>query len=229
MIMRMRSFWNFEDDGGGRILHLEGPIAEETWWGDEVTPAAFKAELLAGSGDITVWINSPGGDCFAAAEIYTALRDYPGKVTVKVSAVAASAASVIAMAGDEVLMSPVACMLLHNPATIAIGDSAEMRRAQEMLDSVKQTILNAYALKSGQPREILSQLMDAESWVFAQDAIRLRLADGMLYEEKHAATKNQIFSQRTVTASIMNRIPKQPRPVDGYYRRLRLLKYGEEV
>ena len=102
-----RKFWNFVISDGKNILRLDGAIAEETWWGDEVTPAAFKAELNECEGDIIVWINSPGGDVFAAAQIYNALKEYPGKVTVKIDGLAASAASVIAMAGDEVLMSPV--------------------------------------------------------------------------------------------------------------------------
>ncbi len=94
-----------------------------------------------------VWINSPGGDVFAAAQIYNMLMEYKGDVTVKVDALAASAASVIAMAGTEVLMSPVGMMMIHNPMTIAIGDSKEMQRAGEMLDEVKESIMNAYEIK----------------------------------------------------------------------------------
>ena len=84
---------------------------------------------MSGSGDITVWINSPGGDCVAAAQIYNMLMDYPGNVTVKIDGIAASAASVIAMAGTKVLMSPVSMMMIHNPMTGAFGDSAEMQKA----------------------------------------------------------------------------------------------------
>ena len=84
---------------------------------------------MSGSGDITVWINSPGGDCVAAAQIYNVLMDYKGDVTVKIDGIAASAASVIAMAGTKVLMSPTALMMIHNPLTVAIGDSEEMQKA----------------------------------------------------------------------------------------------------
>ena len=127
-----RKFWNWiknEDESVpdiGRTLFLNGMISDETWYGDEVTPQLFKDELNAGNGNITVWINSPGGDVFAAAQIYNMLRDYKGSVTVKIDGIAASAASVIAMAGDTVCVSPVAMMMIHNPATIAIGDTAEM-------------------------------------------------------------------------------------------------------
>ena len=137
----MNKFWNFSAGEAGRELYLNGPISDETWWGDEITPAAFREELAAGEGDITVWINSPGGCVFAAAEIYTALREYNGRVTVKITGICASAASVVAMAGDEVLMSPVSYMVIHNPSTIAIGDSDEMLRAKATLDEIKEGII----------------------------------------------------------------------------------------
>ena len=104
----MKKFWNWiKNSDDTRILRLEGPIDEESFWGDEITPQMFRDELESGEGDVTVWINSPGGDCIAAAQIYTMLKEYPGKVTVKIDGMAASAASVVAMAGDSVLMSPV--------------------------------------------------------------------------------------------------------------------------
>ena len=133
----MKKFWNWKNqvvqDSGTdvetteRVLELNGTIAEESWFDDDVTPQLFKEELNAGSGDITVWINSPGGDCVAAAQIYNMLSNYAGKVTVKIDGIAASAASVIAMAGDTVLVSPVSMMMIHNPATI--GGTRPFRRA----------------------------------------------------------------------------------------------------
>ena len=122
----MKKFWSFiRNDAGERILRLEGPVDEESFWGDEVTPSAFREELEAEEGDVTVWINSPGGNVFAAAEIYTMLCDHKGKITVKIDAIAASAASVIAMAGDRVLMSPVAMLMIHDPMTIAMGNAKD--------------------------------------------------------------------------------------------------------
>ena len=135
---------------------------------------------MAGSGNITVWINSPGGDCVAAAQIYNMLMDYPHDVTVKIDGIAASAASVIAMAGTEVLISPVGMMMVHNPATVAWGDSAEMQKAIEMLSSVKDSIINAYEIKTGLSRAKLSHLMDAETWMDAHKAVELGFADGIL-------------------------------------------------
>ena len=145
-----------------------------------MTPKLFQKELDAGTGNITVWINSPGGDVFAAAQIYNMLMEYKGDVTVKVDALAASAASVIAMAGTLVLMSPVGMMMIHNPMTIAIGDSREMQKAGEMLDEVKESIMNAYEIKTGLSRARISHLMDAESWFNAKKAVELGFADGIL-------------------------------------------------
>jgi len=115
-------FWNFsKSENGERELHINGAISDEVWWGDECTQLNFRTELFSGTGDITVWINSHGGSVFAASEIYTMLSaEYKGKVTVKIPAICASAASVIAMSADTVLMSPTAYMLIHNPSTIAI-------------------------------------------------------------------------------------------------------------
>ncbi len=173
-----------------RILHLNGTIAEESWFDDDITPAIFNEELCAGEGDVTVWINSPGGDCVAAAQIYNMLMEYKGNVTVKIDGIAASAASVIAMAGTTVLVSPVSMLMIHNPMTVAIGNAEEMQKAIEMLESVKDSIINAYELKTGMSRAKISHLMDAETWMDAYKAVELGFADDILYrnekEEKEA-------------------------------------------
>ena len=226
-----------------RTLFLNGTIAEESWFDDDVTPQVFKEELCSGSGDITVWINSPGGDCVAAAQIYNMLMDYPGNVTVKIDGIAASAASVIAMAGTRVLVSPVSMMMIHNPATVAFGDTAEMEKAISMLSEVKESIINAYEIKTGLSRARLSHLMDAETWMDAHSAVELGFADDVLKrssedageEEDLAATGAPVmFSRAAVTNSLMDklaarcRIQKQPedtgRPVDSLMERLNLIK-----
>ena len=185
-----RKFWNWVKNEGDleatRTLFLKGEISDETWYGDEVTPQLFKDELNADSGDITVWINSPGGDVFAAAQIYNMLRDYKGHVTVKIDGLAASAASVIAVAGDTVLVSPVAMMMIHNPATLAMGNTKDMEAAIAMLNEVKESILNAYVDKTGLSRNKLSKMMDDETWFNAKKAVELGFADKVLFaaEEK---------------------------------------------
>ena len=136
--------------------------------------------MESGSGNITVLINSPGGDCIAAAQIYNMLSSYNGKVTVKIDGIAASAASVIAMAGDEVLVSPVSMIMIHNPATVAFGDHTDMQKAIDMLDGVKNSIINAYVAKTGMSRAKLSHLMDEETWMDATKAVELGFADDIV-------------------------------------------------
>ncbi len=193
---------------------------------------------MAGSGDITVWINSPGGDCVAAAQIYNMLMDYKGNVTVKIDGIAASAASVIAMAGTKVLMSPVSMMMIHNPMTIAFGDSAEMQKAIEMLGSVKDSIINAYEIKTGLSRAKLSHLMDAETWMDANKAVELGFADEVIKrsgdtKDVEAPTVSMLYSKANVVNSLMDKIAAkcaiEPKPThqhraDDLLDRLNLIK-----
>jgi ATP-dependent Clp protease protease subunit len=217
----MSKFWRWVKND----LHLNGAIAEQSWWGDEVTPALFKSELQKNTGNITVWINSPGGDVFAAAQIYNVLKEYPAHVTIKVDGIAASAASVIAMAGDEVLMSPVSYMMIHNPATIAIGDSAEMLKAKATLDEIKEGIINAYEAKTKLPRSEISRLMDEESCFNAKKAVELGFADDVLYSENSETTNESImFSRMAVVNSLFRNISKNEIPVDNLKLRLQKLK-----
>lgn len=239
-----RKFWNWvkndgaDEFGSERTLYLNGEISDETWYGDEVTPQMFKNELNAGTGDITLWINSPGGDCFAAAQIYNLLMDYKGNVTVKIDGLAASAASVIAMAGTKVCMSPVAMLMIHNPATVAIGDEEEMQKAIDMLAEVKESIMNAYEIKTGLSRTVISHLMDAESWLNAKKAIELHFADEILFspqepEEAPDDAEAMLFSRAAVTNSLLSKlIPKKPEkqpaqkvPISQLDKRLSLLAH----
>lgn len=181
----MKKFWNWiKDSDETRTLRLEGPIDEESFWGDEITPQMFRDELNAGEGDVTVWINSPGGNVFAAAEIYTMLKDYKGSITVKIDAIAASAASVVAMAGDTVQMSPVAMLMIHDPSTVAMGNTKDMEKAIEVLNEVKESIINAYAAKSGLTHARIANLMSNETWMNAKKAVELGFADEILFSKK---------------------------------------------
>ena len=181
----MQKFWNWvHDDSGGRVLRLEGPIDSDSFWGDEITPQMFRDELYAEEGDITLWINSPGGNVFAAAEIYTMIRDYPGSVTVRIASIAASAASVVAMAGNLVQMSPTALLMIHDPSTIAMGNAKDMEKAITTLNEVKESIINAYAAKTGLSRNRISKLMSDETWLNAKKAVDLGFADEILFLDK---------------------------------------------
>ena len=184
----MKKFWNWiKNSDDTRILRLEGPIDEESFWGDEITPQMFRDELESGEGDVTVWINSPGGNVFAAAEIYTMLKDYKGSITVKIDAIAASAASVVAMAGDTGQMSPVAMLMIHDPSTVAMGNTKDMEKAIEVLNEVKESIINAYAAKSGLTHARIANLMSNETWMNAKKAVELGFADEILFAKKEDA------------------------------------------
>ena len=245
--MKNKKFWNWKsrktlnqanEEVAERVLELHGTIAEESWFDDDVTPQLFKDELNAGSGDITVWINSPGGDCVAAAQIYNMLTQYQGNVTVKIDGIAASAASVIAMAGNTVLMSPVSMMMIHNPATVAFGDHAEMQKAIDMLTEVKESIINAYVIKTGLSRSKLSHLMDSETWMDANKAVELGFADDIITraetkpntddpeeededdesteEKKKKPSDSMLFSRKAVNNALMNKLEKhyvQPKEI----------------
>jgi len=232
----VKKFWDWVKDETteSRTLYLNGAIAEESWFDDDVTPQAFKADLFAGDGDITIWLNSPGGDCIAASQIYAMLMDYRGNVTVKIDGIAASAASVIAMAGTKVMMAPTALMMIHNPLTVAIGDSEEMQKAIAMLDEVKESIINAYEIKTGQSRAKISHLMDAETWLNANKAIELGFADSILEDEKKRIQPEDVtyaFSRRAVTNSLLNKIiPKKQTvpigtPLESLDKRLSLISH----
>lgn len=247
-----KKFWKWtnqtptETQPEARTLFLNGTIAEESWFDDDVTPQLFKDELMSGSGDIVVWINSPGGDCVAAAQIYNMLMDYKGSVTVKIDGIAASAASVIAMAGTKVYVSPVSMIMIHNPMTIAAGDKGEMEKAIAMLESVKDSIINAYEIKTGLSRAKISHLMDAETWMDANAAIEMGFADEILSRAPAAAKAEpedepeedegddgkkkpeaMLFSRRAVSMALVNKLQnhikkEEPKPTGRSVDELRV-------
>lgn len=212
----MNKFWNWtvtnNDEKTERILTLSGVIAEESWFDDEVTPKIFRDELMSGEGDITVWINSPGGDCIAAAQIYNMLLEYKGNVTIKIDGIAASAASVVAMAGNKVIMSPVSMLMIHNPMTIAAGDTTEMKKAISMLTEVKESIINAYELKTGMGRDKIAKLMDAETWMDANKAVELGFADEILSRESSVKPSAMMYSENVVSRKLWNKMSAKYRP-----------------
>ena len=215
-----RKFWNWvRNEGEKRILLLDGEISDETWWGDEVTPQMFRSELNATEGDIDLWINSPGGDCYAAAQIYNMLMEYKGNVAVKIDGIAASAASVVAMAGSTVEISPLGLMMLHNPMTVSIGDTHEMERTITFLSEIKESIINAYEIKTGLSRAKISRLMDAETWMNAKKAVELGFADSVLYAVVQRPVMDTadglIFSRAAVTNSLLSKFGQGTHNVDA--------------
>ncbi len=204
---RIKRFWNWVKNEGERTLYLDGYIAPESWFEDDITPKEFKKELEADTGNITVWINSPGGDFFAASQIYTMLQEYQGKVTVKIDGIAASAAAVIAMAGDKVLMSPTAMLMIHNPTTFVWGEETDMQEGIEMLSEVKEAIINAFEAKTGLERKEIAKMMNAETWFSAGRAVELGFADEILYSEGPLQVSDFMFDKVTVVNALMRKLP----------------------
>ena len=180
-------FWNLIPDDSvpeDGVLDIEGPIGTEDWYEDgSMTGSRLFKKALQGVKNVTVHINSPGGDVMAGAEIYSALREHSmnglGKVTVVVTALAASAASVIAMAGDEIWISPVAYMMIHNPWSFAMGDAKEMRKTARTLEEIGEGIITAYQRRTGKSRDQLKRMLENETWMSAQTAVDEGFANGV--------------------------------------------------
>lgn len=208
-----KPFWRFinkqatETSPESIELMIEGDIVsnDDVWiyeWlaMDCTSPNVFKDELKNYKGkEITVWIDSSGGDVFAAAGIFNALKEHSGKITAKVNK-AMSAASVIAMAADETLMSPVGIMMIHNPLSEVKGYASDLRKRADVLDTVKETIMNAYCTKTKMPRNQVSDLMDEEAYMDANTAVKNGFADGVLYADNkdHKSIMNFAFNRLSI-------------------------------
>lgn len=155
------------------------------WIGIEATSPSKVHKILASSNkkDVEVLINSPGGNVFAGSEIFTALKEYAGNVTVKIVGVAASAASVIAMAADKIIMSPTANMMIHNVSTTVSGDYRQMQHAAAVLESTNKSVMNAYKTRTNKTDAELKEMMDAETWFNAQSAVEHGFADEIMFEQ----------------------------------------------
>lgn len=248
----MDKFWNFikNEETSETELYFEGPISSSTWYGDELTPALFKDELNKHPGNLTVWISSPGGDVFTASQIYTMLKNHKGRITVKIDSLAASAASVVAMAGDTTWISPTGMLMVHNPATIAMGNKAEMEKAITLLDEVKESIINAYEEKTHLSRSKIAKMMDEETWINAKKAKQLGFVDGILFSKKETeekepdkdepeeepdekqkpkkAPESMLYSTSATNASLLQKISAATPtgvPINQLEKRLALLKY----
>ena len=246
----MDKFWNFikNEETSETELYFEGPISSSTWYGDELTPALFKDELNKHPGNLTVWISSPGGDVFAASQIYTMLKNHKGRITVKIDSLAASAASVVAMAGDETLIAPTALMMIHDPSTCAMGNKADMEKAIILLDEVKESIINAYETKSHLSRNKIAKLMSDETSLNAKKAHEMGFVDGILFAdnkksvpekenelneeepEKEDSLTAMTYSKSKNLSAFLSKVSASAEsvtgtPIDQLEKRLALLKY----
>lgn len=189
-------FWNLRadmDDPQDGVLDIDGEIvAERGWFTPEgaVVAKDFRA-ALQDKRNVTVRINSPGGDVMAGAEIYSALREHSmngeGRVTVVITALAASAASIIAMAGDEIRMYPTSYMMIHNPWSIAAGDAREMRKTARVLDEIGEGLINAYQTRTGLERDELKKMLNEETWMSAGTCLEKGFCDSIIGSGSQAA------------------------------------------
>ena len=217
-------FWNWLDDAdsGERTLMLCGLITDEDWFEDSVTPGKFRDELAKCDGDISVWINSPGGGVLAAAQIYNMLMEYPGNVRVRIDGIAASAATMIAMAGNTVEISPVGCMFVHNPEAMSIGNASDHKLTIEMLNEVKESIINAYEIKTGRTRKELSDLMDNTQWMCAQRAVNLGFADKIMYWDDESGSD-------VISNDVRAMLPRLAEAMDGFFEIQNSVKVNQPV
>lgn len=186
-----KKFWDFKAKiNNAADLYLYGDISDTSWWGDEVTPKQFKADLdaLGEISQLNIYINSSGGDVFAGQAIHSMLKRHNAEKVVYVDGLAASIASVIAMAGDKIIMPSNAMMMIHNPWTIAAGNAAAFRKMADDLEQIGKSVIAVYRDKSGMEDEEIIKLMDGETWLTAEDAISYGLADQIDKEKKLAAS-----------------------------------------
>lgn len=227
-------------------VNVKGPIISSDdawiydWFGIEATsPKSVNDALESANGeDIEVDINSGGGSVFAGSEIYTSLKSYSGNVTVRIVGLAASAASVIAMAGKKVMMSPTAQMMIHNVSVSTSGDHRDMAHTAEILKNANLTISNAYMLKSGMNQEQLLSMMDNETWMTAQQALEHGFIDEIMFNNEMKLTasfgQSQLLPQEVIEKirnTIKNPLNSQENEADIFMQKkiqakLNLLKLG---
>lgn len=175
-----KKFWKLKNsvESSGAELYIDGPISTEDWWGDEATPQQLRDELRSiTSKKVTVILNSGGGDVWAGVAMYNALKELDAEVTVRVDGIAASIASVIAMAGDKIIMSPGTTMMIHRAATLAAGNAEDLEESIKMLNSVEQSIIPIYADRTGLDREVVEKMMSETTWMTPEEAVELGFAD----------------------------------------------------
>ena len=217
------TFWNLKNDAEipeDGVLDIDGEIVAEPGWftGPDACVASDFRKALKGVKNVTVHINSPGGDVIAGAEIYSALREHSlngeGSVTVIVTGIAASAASIIAMAGDRILMHPVAYMMIHNPWTVAMGDAKELRKAAKVLDVIAEGLVSTYQARTGKDKEELEKMLANETWMSAATCVEEGFADEIYGAGSNAAASAVRPTMMSMKAhglqEITARMPEEP-------------------
>ncbi len=196
--MQKSKFWTFKakaDDKTVGELMLYDPISDMTWWGDETTPKEFKKELDA-LGDISqlnIYVNSEGGDVFAGQAIYSMLKRHSAKKTAYIDGLAASIASVVVMAADKIVMPKNAMMMVHKAWTFAIGNADDMRKLADDMDKIDESIVTTYTEKTGKTADEIKDLLAAETWMTADEAVADGFADEIEEAKQIAASLDGSF------------------------------------
>lgn len=212
-----KHFWSFKaaaDTNAAPELILYGDIASESWWGDEVTPKQFTEELsaLGTVSEIVVRINSGGGDVFAANAIYTRLKDNPAKITVKVDGWAASAATIVAMAGDVIEIPGNGVFMVHDPKMGVLGyyGESDFVKLSDELKVIKQSIVNGYALKTGKTPEDIAAIMAAETWYDGKQAVDAGFCDKLMFEDTETTVEDTAKVIVNAVSMDLTRFPNLP-------------------
>src|SRR5690606_5083192 len=187
-----------DDDNSISILDVIG----QDFWNEGVTSKRISAALRSiGKKDVVVNVNSPGGDYFEGLAIYNMLRDHPGKVTVKVLGIAASAASVIAMAGDEIQIARAGFLMIHNTWVIAIGDRHQLRDVADWLEPFDQSAVDIYAARTGLPEKDIGKMLDRETWIGGAEAVEKGFADSLLPSDEVSTKASNRAETKPVAAA----------------------------
>ena len=177
-----------------REINISGYIDEEVWFGDEVTPESLHGMLYGlkneFADDVHIRLNSFGGSCNAAVRMHDDIRAYPGEVTVTVSGTAASAGTVLAMAADRLEMTPGSLWMVHDPSTFAWGNERDLNEAVNLLRACKESILNVYGKRCPKPREEVAAMMNAATWMDANQALEDGFIDGIAEDAPSANSSN---------------------------------------
>lgn len=187
------------------ILTLGGPVAEASFFADETINSADIANVLDDvNKDVVIRLNSPGGDVFQGIEIYNYLKNHPSNITVEVTALAASAASIIAMAANSIVMEKGASIMVHEAATLAIGNKADIKKTLNALETIDESIVDIYQEKTGLDRDEISQMMSEETWFTAKDAVDKGFADDT--KEKVVTPKETQVENNAEIIELQNQI-----------------------
>lgn len=210
-------FWNFkegEEENTAELL-LYGEISEYSWYGDEITPAAFNADLkgMGAVDEITVRINSGGGDVFAAVAIYTRLKEHKAKISVKIDGWCASAATIIAMAGDTIEISVGGIFMIHDPAAGVLGyyKADELKKIADELETIKQSIVNCYMTVTDKSEDEIKSLMTDETWFTGQEAVDAGFCTAVMFTEVETEVEDAekvIVNSVPISISDFHTIPK---------------------